>query len=222
MKDYGPHLVSGRQVDGGHGADALAVQYDVLGADAVGGPQRLPSGVNVRVQVPLAGLAVADAVPGIVVAEYVAVDPHAQSLVEAAHLAQVDGVSVRKQYCVTGVGTAPQEYARYAIAAGRARVEALNVLHVAVGVLPLGLVVELDVVLGLATVHRREVVRDRRRQERQLGGNAGRQGWTAEQVHQLAERHPVHCKHIGWVENEWLTRLETRVRWRRWKTNRRD
>jgi len=57
----------------------LAVQYNVFGADAIGGPQRLPSGVNVRIQVPLGRLALADAVAGIVVAEYVAVDPHAQS-----------------------------------------------------------------------------------------------------------------------------------------------
>jgi len=108
---------------------------------------------------------------------------------------------VREQYGVTGVWTASHEYARYAISTGRASVESLDVLHVTVGVLPLGLVVELDVVLGLTTVDRSEVVRNWRRKERQLGGDAGWQGWATEQVHQLAERHPVHCKHIRWDEN---------------------
>jgi len=103
---------------------------------------------------------------------------------------------MREQYGVTGIWTASHEYARYAISAGRASVESLDVLHVTVGVLPLGLVVELDMVLGLAAVDRREVVSNWRRKERKLGGDAGRQGWAAEQVHQLAERHPVHCKHI--------------------------
>jgi len=108
---------------------------------------------------------------------------------------------VREQYGVTGVGTASHKYASYAITTGRASIESLDVLHVAIRVLPLGLVVELDMVFGLATVHRREVVRNWRRKERQLGGDTGRQGWAAEQVHQLAERHPVHCKHIRWDEN---------------------
>lgn len=156
----------------------------------------MPSGIYVRIQVPLARLAVANAIAGIVVTEDVAVDAHAQAQIKAAHLAQVHGVPVREQYRVTGVRTASHEYARYAIAAGRARVEALDVLHVTVRVLPFGLVVELDVILALATLRRGEVVRGRRRQERQFGRDAGRQRRTAEQVHQLAERHSVHCKRI--------------------------
>jgi len=79
MKDHGSHFISRCQVNSGHGTNALAVQYNVFGTDAVGGPQCLPSGVNVRIQVPLGRLTLADAVAGIVVAEYVAVDSHTQS-----------------------------------------------------------------------------------------------------------------------------------------------
>lgn len=108
---------------------------------------------------------------------------------------------MREQYGVSGIGTASHKYTRYAISTGRASVESLDVLHITVSVLPLGLVVELDMVLGLTTVDRREVVSNWRRKERKLGGDAGWQGWAAEQVHQLAERHPVHCKHIRWDDN---------------------
>jgi len=79
MKDYSSHFISRRQVDSGHGTNALAVQYNVLGADAVGGSQCLPSSVNVRIQVSFGRLTLADAVSGIVVAEYVTVDSHTQS-----------------------------------------------------------------------------------------------------------------------------------------------
>jgi len=103
---------------------------------------------------------------------------------------------VRKQYGVTGVGAASHEYARYAIATGRASIESLNILNVAVSVLPLSLIVEFDMVFGLATVDRREVVRNWRWKERKFGGDAGWQRRAAKQVHQLAKRHPVHCKHI--------------------------
>jgi len=104
---------------------------------------------------------------------------------------------VRKQYGVSGVGTASHEYTRYAIATGRTSIESLNVLHIAVSVLPLSLVVEFDMVFGLTTVDRREVVRNWRWKERKFSGDAGWQGWAAKQVHQLAKSHSVHCKHIG-------------------------
>lgn len=117
---------------------------------------------------------------------------------------------MREQYGVTGIGAASHEYARYAISTGRASVESFYILHVTVSVLPLGLVVELDMVLGLATVDRCEVVSNWRRKECQFGGDAGWQGWAAEQVHQLAERHPVHCKHIRWEDNG----NTEEVRWR--------
>lgn len=171
MQDHGSHFVSGRQIDGGHGADALAVQYDIFGAYAVAGPKRLPGGVYVRVQITFARLTVADAVTGIIVAEYVTVDPHAQAQIEAAHLAQIHGVTVREQYGVTGVRTASDEYASDTVTAGRTGVEPLNVLHVAVGVLPFGYVVELDVVLALAALDGGEIVRGLRRQKRQFGGD---------------------------------------------------
>jgi len=61
------------------------------------------------------------------------------------------------------------------------------------------------VILALTALRRCEIVSGRRRQERQFRRDAGRQRRTAEQVHQLAERHSVHCKHISgggvcWME----------------------
>ena len=74
MEDDGADLVPGGQVDGGHGADALAVQDDVLRGNAVLGAKVVPGRVHVGVQVLLARLAGARAVAGVIVAEDVAVD----------------------------------------------------------------------------------------------------------------------------------------------------
>ena len=82
MKDHGADLVLGGEVHGGHGADALAVEDNVLGGNSQPGPHRVPSGLNVRVQVLLRRLALAHAVSTVVVAEDVAVDPGAETQVE--------------------------------------------------------------------------------------------------------------------------------------------
>ena len=82
MEDHGADLVLGGEVHGGHGADALAVEDDVLGRDSQPSPHRVPSGLDVRVQVLLRRLALAHAVPTVVVAEDVAVDPGAEAQVE--------------------------------------------------------------------------------------------------------------------------------------------
>ena len=55
----------------------LSVEDDVLGADAVLCAQEVPRGLDVRVQVLLRGAPAGRAVPGVVVAEYVAVDVRA-------------------------------------------------------------------------------------------------------------------------------------------------
>lgn len=77
VQHHGAHLVARRQVHGGHGADALPVQDDVLRADPVAGAQRRPRRVDVRVQILLRRLPAADAVPGVVVTEYITIYPSA-------------------------------------------------------------------------------------------------------------------------------------------------
>jgi len=62
------------------------------------------------------------------------------------------------------------------------------------------------VILALATIRRGEIVRGRRRQEREFRRDPGWQRRTAEQVHQLAERHSVHCKRIGGGGERWTER----------------
>lgn len=96
MQDDRSDFVLGRQVDRGHGADALPVQDDVLRADPVPLPERLPRRFYVGVQVLLGRPPSADPVPAIVVREDVAIDTGAESQIEAAHLPQVDGVPVRE------------------------------------------------------------------------------------------------------------------------------
>ena len=51
MKNHGPDLVLGGQVHGGHSADALAVEDDVLGRDSQPGPHGVPGRLDVRIQI---------------------------------------------------------------------------------------------------------------------------------------------------------------------------
>lgn len=161
VQNHRRHLIPRGQVNGRHGADALAVEDDIFWRDAVPGINQqktlgvkncpclldnlcspgskcLPGSVDVSVQVLLRGLARADPVAWIVVAEDVAVDPRAEPQVEAAHLTQVDGVSVWEEDGEARVGRAPHEYARHPVASGRPAVEALNVFLLSLRVLPLG------------------------------------------------------------------------------------
>lgn len=203
VQDDRADLVPGSEVDRRHGADALSVQDDVLGADAVALPERVPRRVNVRVQILLGRSAAADAVPAVVVREDVAVDARAQPQVEAAHLAQVDGVAVREQDRELGVGLAAHEQARNLVAPGRAREEALDGVAVAVRVLPLGALRQLQgerkLVFGgggggVGAPGGQQRVRGLGRQERQLGRDARGTRRPAEEAAQLRQAQPVH----GW------------------------
>ncbi len=71
-----------------------------------------------------------------------------QPHVEAAHLAEVDRVSVRVQDGVPGGGRAPDEHGRDAVAPGGPRVAHLDVLLLPLAVLPLRLVVQGQTVLA--------------------------------------------------------------------------
>jgi hypothetical protein len=62
------------QVDGGHCANALPVEDDVFGTDAVLCAQKVPGGLDVRVEVLFRRPTGRCAVAGIIVAEDVAVD----------------------------------------------------------------------------------------------------------------------------------------------------
>ena len=135
------------QVHGRHGPDALSVQDDILGADAELGPHGVPRRLDVGVQVLLARPTAGHPVAGIVVAEDVAVDPAAQPQVEARHLPQVHGVSVRVEDGEARVWRALDEHAGDPVAARRACVEHLEVLLLAVRVLPFRLVRQVQLLL---------------------------------------------------------------------------
>ena len=152
MEDAGTHLEPTGEVDGGDGADALAVEDDVLWADAELGAHGVPRRLDVRVQVLLARLAARHPVAAVVVAEDVAVDPGAQSEVEAAHLAQVHGVTVAVEDGEARVGRALHEHAGDPVAARRAGVEHLQVLLLPVTVLPLRLFRQVQLLLVSALV----------------------------------------------------------------------
>ena len=142
MQDDCPHLVPRGQVHRGNGADALAVQDDVFGADAQPGPEGVPGGLDVGVQVLFARLPRRGAVTAVVVTENVAVDPAPQAEVEAAHLAQVDGVAVRMEDGEPGVRAALDEHARDSVSTVGPSVKHFQVLLLPVRVLPLGLLCE--------------------------------------------------------------------------------
>lgn len=61
--------------------------------------QGVPGSIYVCVEVLLSGLASADAVAWVVVGEDVAVDASAKTDIETAHLAKIDGVTVREKHC---------------------------------------------------------------------------------------------------------------------------
>lgn len=185
MQDDRADLVSRREVDRGHGTDALSVQNNVLRTDAVAGAQRVPRGVDIRVEVLLRRLAARDPVTRIVVTEYVAVYPRAEPEVEARHLAEVDGVAVGEEDGEARGRRATYEQACYAIPPRRPRVETLDRLLLALRVLPLGALRQGDGELGALVLDER--VRRLGRQERQLVGDSRRAGRTAEQAAQFTE-----------------------------------
>jgi hypothetical protein len=100
--------------------------------------KRLPGSIDVGVQILLRRLARADPVARVVVAEDVAVDPGAEPQIEAAHLAQVDGVSVREEDGEARVGRAPHEHARHPVPPRSPAVETLHIFLFPLRVLPLG------------------------------------------------------------------------------------
>lgn len=162
MQNHRRHLKSRGQVNGGHRADALAVEDDIFWRDAIPAinqqetvheikrnqkkfddfaapsSEGLPGSIDVSVQILLRGLARADPIAWVVVTEDVAVDPGAQPQVEAAHLAQVDGVAVREQDGEARVGRAPHKHARHPITPGGPAVETLHIFLFSLRVLPLG------------------------------------------------------------------------------------
>ena len=191
VEHHAAELVPRRQVDGGHGTDALAVQDHRVGRDAVPAVQRLPRRLDVGVQVLLRRPARAVAVARVVVAEDVAVDARAEPQIEAAHLSEVHGVPVREQHRVFGTGAALDVHARDAVALAGARVEGLHGLLLLVGVEPVGALGEDDVVL-VARLVGHQTVGGLGRQEGQLAGDPRRTRRTAEQAAELGQTQTVH------------------------------
>lgn len=74
MENDGADFVPSGEIDGGNGADALAVEDDIFRADAVASSESVPGGVDVGVKIFFRGFTAGDSVAGIIVAEYVAVD----------------------------------------------------------------------------------------------------------------------------------------------------
>lgn len=112
----------------------------------------MPRGVDVGVQVLLGGLAGADPIAGVVVAEDVAVDPRAQAEVEAAHVSQIRRVAVREEDAEARVRRAAHKHARDFVPAVRAGVENLDGLLLLVRELPLGLLRQVQAVAGACLV----------------------------------------------------------------------
>lgn len=71
-------LVSRSEINRRHRADALSVEYYILRANAITRTQRVPRGIDVRVEILLGRLATWHPVARVVVAEYVAIDAGAQ------------------------------------------------------------------------------------------------------------------------------------------------
>lgn len=151
----------------------------------------MPGGINVGIQVLLGRLARAGAVARVVVGEDVAVDARAQADVEAAHLTQVNGVAVGEQQRVAGTRRAAHEHAGDAVAARRARHEALDGVLLARRVLPVCAFAQVQRPAAAALVaHQR--VGGLWRQEGQLGGDLAWAWRAAEQAAELAEGQVVH------------------------------
>ena len=131
VEDDGADLVPAGQVHGGHGADALPVQDDVLGRDAEACPHRVPRPLNIRVQILLRRLPLGHPVAAVVVAEDVAVDAGAEAQVEAAHLAEVHRVVVGVKDGEAGVGRALDVHTRDPVAARGPCVEHFEVVFLA-------------------------------------------------------------------------------------------
>lgn len=163
MQDDRADLVSRSEVDCGHSADALAVEYYVLRTDAVTCTQRVPRGVDIGVEILLGRLATRHPVAGVIVAEYIAVYARAQPEVEARHLAEIDGVAVGKEDGEARGRRAAYEEACYAVAARGPGVEALHRLLLALRVLPLGALRQGNGELGALVLDKR--VRGLGRQE---------------------------------------------------------
>lgn len=108
----------------------------------------MPSSINISIQILLGGFASGDAVPGVIVAEYVAIDPRAKAQIEAGHLAQVDGIAVGEENRESRGCRASNKETGYAISSRRPGIETLHGLLFSLRVLPFCSVGEGNCVLG--------------------------------------------------------------------------
>lgn len=155
-------------------------------------PEHLPGRLDVSVQVLLGRFPGAHPVPGVVVGEDVAVDARAEADVEAAHLSEVHGVPVREEQRVAAAWRAAHEHTEHAVPAARARAEHLHGVQLALGVLPVRALAQVQAARAFSIrVHR---IRRLRGQEGQLSGDAARAGRAAEQPTQLAQGEAVHSR----------------------------
>lgn len=153
-------------------------------------PQDLPGRLDVCVQVLLRGFPTADPVARVIVGEHVAVDPGAEADVETAHLAQIHGVAVGKQQRVATVRGAADKHASDPVPAAAPSVQNLHGVQLALGVLPVGAVTEVQAghPAGIGV----QRVGGLGRQEGELGCNATGTRWAAEEPAQFAEGKAIH------------------------------
>lgn len=98
------------------------------------------------VYVTLRGLALANTVSTVVIAEYVTVQPRAQTYKEAGHLPHIYSVSVAKQYGVARFGRAPHIHHGYLVSGTRLSLQNLNTVKLLLAVLELRSVVQVQVI----------------------------------------------------------------------------
>lgn len=97
---------------------------------------------------------------------------------------------MREQQRVAATGRAANKHAQHAVSAARARAKDLDGVQLALGVLPIRALAQVQAARALSIrVHR---IRGLRGQESQLSGDAARAGRAAEQPAQLAQGKAVH------------------------------
>jgi len=151
------------------------------------GSHRLPGCLYIRIQILLRGLAATHPIAGVIVAKYVAIDLGAQGQIEAAHLAQIDGIPVGEEQRVLRVLAAPDIDAGDQVATRGACEEGLHLGLLPLRVLPLSSVEQLQVVADVGVVRRSQFVCGFRWLEGQLGRNGTRTWGAAKHATELAD-----------------------------------
>lgn len=99
-------------------------------------PKSHPSSINVSIQILLCWLPRTCTISRIIIGEYVAINPWTQSYIKAAHLTQVDSISVWEEQSVLGIRWATHEHTGNPVAFTCSSHEALNGIFFSRRILP--------------------------------------------------------------------------------------